>query len=203
MAERGEAAEIVDAVMLHRPGLAERRLRKAPAADAFLVGVAGEDRRRRLSQSRCRQRPLPDRLALGPHDAVGAVLLQLLAVAAVDQRIVVIGRDFEDQRQPFGRERAGAARKLALPGFRLMAAFGRSLRSSRGRTPAAASWRCGRFSRRLCAKVSSDRLLRKGSRFCHGVTCFATAGAGMSPGRPAHCSPRSGQRIRAPSGSST
>ena len=43
MAEGGEAAEKVDAVMAHRPGLAERLLRKAPAADAFLVGVAGED----------------------------------------------------------------------------------------------------------------------------------------------------------------
>ena len=81
---------------------------KAPAADAFLVGVAGEDGVGALPLL-LRQRALPDRLAFRPHDAVRAVLLQLLAVAAVDQRIVGIGRDFEDERQPFGGQRAFAA----------------------------------------------------------------------------------------------
>src|SRR5690606_20782270 len=87
MAEGGEAAEIVYAVMLHRPGLAERRLRKAPAAHAFLVRVAGEDGVGAVPFA-FRQRAPPDRLSFGPDDAVGAVLLQLLAVAAVEQRIV-------------------------------------------------------------------------------------------------------------------
>jgi hypothetical protein len=41
-------------------------------------------------------------------------LLQLLAVAAVEQRVVGIRRDLEDQRQLFGRQSAGTARgKLA------------------------------------------------------------------------------------------
>ena len=43
MTERGEAAEKIDAEQIERPGLAERFFRKAPAAGAFLVGIAGED----------------------------------------------------------------------------------------------------------------------------------------------------------------
>src|SRR5690606_38112877 len=99
----------------HRPGLAERRLRKAPAAHAFLVGVAGEDRVG-LCPLPVGQRALPDRLALGPVDAVGAVLLELAAVARVEQRIVGIGFDGQDQRQRFGRQRALAAHDLAARG---------------------------------------------------------------------------------------
>ena len=114
MAERGEAAEIVDAVMAHRPGFAERLFWKAPSAHAFLVGIAGEDRVG-LPPFASRQRLLPDRLPLGPHDPVGAVLLELLAVAAVEQRVVVVRQYFEDNRQPLGGQRALAARTLALP----------------------------------------------------------------------------------------
>jgi hypothetical protein len=108
MAKRGETAEIVDAVMLHRPGLAERQLGETPAADALLVGVAGEDGVGTLPFL-CRQGLLPDRLALGPHDTVGAILFELLAGAAVEQRIIGIGRHFQDHRKMFGGQGAFAA----------------------------------------------------------------------------------------------
>ena len=80
MPERGEPTEIVDAVMPHRPGLAEHGLGKAPAAHALLVGVAGEDRVD-VVPVRLRQGTGPDRLTFGPHDAVGPVLLQLFAAS--------------------------------------------------------------------------------------------------------------------------
>ena len=81
MAEIGEAAEEGDAVPGHRPGLAERLLDSASG--------------RRPPRRRCRRicasaalpfgrRPArrPQRLRLRPHDPVGAVALQFLAVAA-------------------------------------------------------------------------------------------------------------------------
>ncbi len=108
MAERGEAAEIVNAVMPHRPGFAERCFWKTPAAHAFLVGVAGEHGVGAVPFA-FGQRTPPDCLPFRADDAIGSVLLQLLAVAAVEQRIVGIGRDFEDERQLFGRQRAGPA----------------------------------------------------------------------------------------------
>ena len=87
--------------MAHRPRFAERCLREAPAAHPFLVGVAGEYRVG-LFPVAGRQRLLPDRLPFGPHDAVRSILFELLAIAAVDQRVVVIGRHLEDERQPLG-----------------------------------------------------------------------------------------------------
>src|SRR5690606_42043404 len=69
MPERGETAEIVDAVVAHRPGFAESRLRKAPTAEPLLVRVAGEDcvGRRPFAFGK---RRLPYRLAFGTHDTV-------------------------------------------------------------------------------------------------------------------------------------
>jgi hypothetical protein len=53
--------------MPHRPGLAERHFRETPAAHAFFVGVAGEDRVRLLPFAR-RQRLLPGRtMRYGPY----------------------------------------------------------------------------------------------------------------------------------------
>src|SRR5690606_26005368 len=115
MAERGEAAEIVEAVMLHRPGLAERGLGEAPAAHALLVGVAGEDRVGLPPLALGERRP-PDRLALRPVDAVGAVLLQLAAVAGIEERVVRAGSDLQDQRQRLFRQRARPARQRRAGG---------------------------------------------------------------------------------------
>ncbi len=84
MTEGGEAAEEIDAEQIERPGLAERIFREAPAAGAFLVGIAGEDGIDLFPDMSGQRRP-PQRLGLGTDDAVGAVLLQLFAVAAVDQ----------------------------------------------------------------------------------------------------------------------
>ena len=109
MPKRGEAAEIVDAVMFHRPCFAERGFRKAPAAHPFLVGVAGKDRVGALPIALGQGR-LPYGLPLGPDDPVGSILLQLASRAAVDQRIVGIGQDFENDRQALNRQGAGAAR---------------------------------------------------------------------------------------------
>ncbi|GLR41542.1 hypothetical protein GCM10007880_20580 [Mesorhizobium amorphae] len=52
-------------------------------------------------------------------------MLEFLAGAAVEQRIIGIGRNFEDQRQPFGGQDAVAAGKDARCGLR----FGPVLRS--------------------------------------------------------------------------
>ena len=101
MAERGEAAEIVEPVMAHRPGLAERRFRETPAAHPFLVGVAGEDR----------VGPFPFAQPAAPFARSPALpggrcgrgrIARASRRAAVDQRIVGVRRHFEDQRQPLG-----------------------------------------------------------------------------------------------------
>src|SRR5690606_24807489 len=85
MAERGKAAQIVDAVMFHRPCFAERLPWKTPAAHAFLVGVAGEDGIG-LGPFGRRQRRLPDRLTLRTLDHIGTILLELAAAARIQQR---------------------------------------------------------------------------------------------------------------------
>ena len=162
MAERGEAAEIVDAVMPHRPGLAERRLREAPAAHAFLVGVAGEDRVGLLPVAG-RQRLLPDRLAFGPDDAIGAVLLELLAAAAVEQRVVGIGRDFEDQRQALGWQRAvaAAAARAALGCRSSASALARRALRRADAGSAAGRSRCAGGCRGVCRAKASRAALRR------------------------------------------
>src|SRR5258705_13716883 len=119
MAERREAAEIAEPGIAHRPRLAERGLQKTPATHALLVGIAGESRVGLLPLARS-QRLLPDRLPFGSDDAVGTVLFELFTIAAVDQRVVVIGRHFQYERQPFGRQRTVAALKLARSGRRLV-----------------------------------------------------------------------------------
>ena len=184
MAERGEAAEIVDAVMAHRPGLAERRFWKTPAAHAFLVGVAGEDRVGRVPLLG-RQRSLPDRLALRPHDAVGPVLLQLLAVAAVEQRIVVAGRDFEDERQPFGGQRAFAPAKLAsFRGHSFGSGISRLLDTPLRHGRHTMSERLLRGVAAFVARGLQERQSPAGvGRFCHTRHSRATK-AGWLPGRP-------------------
>ena len=110
MAERGEAAEIGEAVVGQRPGLAERRLREAPAAGALLLGVAGEDGVGAVPGGG-RQPRRPDRLVLRPPHDERPVALELLAAAAVDQRVVGARLDGQHDRSAFGRARAGGGRK--------------------------------------------------------------------------------------------
>src|SRR5690606_38331600 len=112
MPERGETAEIVDAVVAHRPGFAESRLWKAPTAEPLLVRVAGEDcvGRRPFAFGK---RRLPYRLAFGAHDAIRPVLLQLPPSAGIEQRVVTTRRDLEDDGHPLVRQRACPALKLA------------------------------------------------------------------------------------------
>src|SRR5699024_9408048 len=43
MAERSEAAKIIEPVMAHRPGLAERLAWKPPASDPLFIGIASKD----------------------------------------------------------------------------------------------------------------------------------------------------------------
>src|SRR5690606_27999381 len=54
----------------------------------------------------------PDRLPFRSHDPVGTILLELAAIAAVKQRIIVVRGDFQDQRQSFTRQRPLAAHHL-------------------------------------------------------------------------------------------
>src|SRR5690606_41142606 len=104
------AAEIIDIVMAHRPRLTERRARKAPPPHTFLIGIAGEDRIRLqpLGFTQCRA---PDRLTFGPHNAIGPILLQLLAVSGINQRVIRVGPDFQNDRQAFVRQRLCATRQ--------------------------------------------------------------------------------------------
>src|SRR5690606_24677475 len=97
MAKRREATEIVEAVMLHRPGFAERFAWKPPAAHAFFIGVTGEDRVG-LGPFALRQGGLPDGLPLGALDPVRAVLLKLASVARIQKGVVGVGLYLEDQR---------------------------------------------------------------------------------------------------------
>jgi len=96
MAKRREATKIVDTVVAHRPCFAERRLWETPTAHALFIRIAGEDCVR-VSPFRVGQRRQPDRLALGPDDAIGTILFELQPVTAVQQCVVTVGLDFQDQ----------------------------------------------------------------------------------------------------------
>ena len=133
------------------------------------------------SQSRVRQGALPDRLAFRPDDAIGAVLLELLAVAAVEQRVVGVGRDFEDDRQAFGRQRAfatGGEGAVASPVRREFP------RGARGDGPC----RLGPDLRPACfaaAFGASGALLAQlcGSPACAGCFCHSVRDGATKPPR--------------------
>ena len=112
MPEGGEAAEEIDAEQGQRPGLAERFLGETPAAHAFLVRIAGEDRVGPVPDMVGKRRA-PQRLRFRPDDAVRPVLLELQCVAAVDQvKVAGTGR-FQDHRHAFGRPLALARHERA------------------------------------------------------------------------------------------
>lgn len=137
MTEGGEATEEIDAEQIERPGLAERLFREAPAARAFLVGVAGEDGID-LFPDLGRQRRPPQRLGLGADDAVGAVLLELFAVAAVDQVEVAGPERFEDDGHALRRTLAAACHQRTHDGGR-QGSLARRLAGCRG--PRGRLWR--------------------------------------------------------------
>ncbi len=76
-----------NAVVLHRPCFTERQFRKCPAPHAFLIGIAGEDGIR-LIPLFLRQVRQPDSLTFRADNPIGAVLLELQPIAAVEKRII-------------------------------------------------------------------------------------------------------------------
>ncbi len=146
MAEGGEAAIKIDAEKMQRPGLAERLLRKAPAAGAFLVRIAGEDGIDLFPDMGC-QRRLPERLAFRADDAIGAVLLELQAVAAVDQVEVTCSERFQDDRHALrggSPVRLFSGRSIVAGAAASRIGFPRSAQA----WPSAFAGRLGRSSRR-------------------------------------------------------
>ncbi|KAI1693424.1 hypothetical protein Ddc_22841 [Ditylenchus destructor] len=107
MPEGREAAEKFDPEQGQRPCLAERFLRKAPAAHAVLIGIAGKDGIGILPYA-VRDRRLPESLRFGTDDAVIAILFKLQAVAAIDQMKITRAARFQNDRNLFRGTFAGA-----------------------------------------------------------------------------------------------
>ena len=143
-----------------------KRQRPMPSSSVSPVKIASA-----LFPFARRQRLLPDRLPFRADDAIGAVLLELLAVAAVDQRIVVVRRDLEDHRQTFGRQRAFATAQRARGGFGFVPKLGLRLRLAllcvcRGRESAVARDGSG-GCRGVCRAMVSMIGISAVGRFCH------------------------------------
>ncbi len=85
MAKGGETPVEAHVAPLQRPGLG-RLAGKAPAAGLVLIG--GVEHRVGRRPDRLGLARTPQALRLRPHDAIGAVTLQLLPIAAVDQAVV-------------------------------------------------------------------------------------------------------------------
>ncbi len=118
VAKAGEAGGEGHVAPSQRPFLARLPL-EAPASGFFLV--SGIEHRVGVVPRRRVQARRPQALGLGAHDAIGPVTLQLAAIAAVDQGVVVPGggsRHHGVRRQkgcvrahPFGIRGAGACGK--------------------------------------------------------------------------------------------
>ena len=107
MAERHEAAQEFDFTIGQRPSLGQSSSRREPpAARSFLLNIAGEHSIGVLPAFGAQPRP-PQRLRLGPHHGDRAVALELLAVAYIEEPVVIPARRLQHHRPPLRRARAG------------------------------------------------------------------------------------------------
>ncbi len=84
MAKGSKAPEEIHVEQRKRPCFTQCGLGKAPAPHAVFIRIAGKYRIGIVPDMRGKAWT-PERLRLGPHDAVGAVLLQLQTGTAIDQ----------------------------------------------------------------------------------------------------------------------